>query len=55
MEQLFHEAAETYIRDGGELDPRFSYAKGALDALNAKEGDKLCEIKMGTNRGSRSV
>ena len=43
----FHEAAETYIRDGGELDPRFSYAKGALDALNAKEGDKLCEIKMG--------
>ena len=43
----FHEAAETYIRDGGELAPRFSYAKGALDALNAKEGAKLCEIKMG--------
>jgi hypothetical protein len=43
----FHEAAETYIRDGGELDPRFSYAKKTLDALNAKKGEKLCEIKMG--------
>ena len=43
----FHEAAEEYIRDGGELDPRFSYAKGMLDALNAKKGEKLCEIKMG--------
>ena len=43
----FHKAAEIYIRDGGELDPRFKYAQGMLDALNAKKGEKLCEIKMG--------
>jgi hypothetical protein len=46
----FHEAAETYVRDGGELDPRFSYAKNTLDALNAKKGEKLCEIKMGLTK-----
>lgn len=46
----FHEAAEEYIRDGGELDPRFSYAQGMLDALNAKKGEKLCEIKMGLTK-----
>ena len=43
----FHKAAEEYIRDGTELDPRFSYAKGMLDALNAKKGKKLCEMRMG--------
>lgn len=43
----FHEAAEGYIRDGGKLDPRFKYAKKALDKLNAIPGTKLCEYKMG--------
>jgi superfamily I DNA and/or RNA helicase len=46
----FHRAAEKYIRDGEELDPRFEYARGALDALNAKEGEKLCEIRMGLTK-----
>ena len=46
----FHEAAEEYIRDGGELDPRFDYAKDMLDVLDAKKGEKLCEIQMGLTR-----
>ena len=43
----FHTAAEEYVRDGVELPPQFGYAKGVLDALNNKEGDKLCEYRMG--------
>ncbi len=43
----FHEAAEEYVRDNVPLPPQFDYAKGALDALNAKRGKKLCEYKMG--------
>jgi hypothetical protein len=44
----FHEAAERYV--GGEdkeLDPRFSFALGALDKLIGMEGDKYPEYKMG--------
>jgi hypothetical protein len=29
------------------LDPRFSFALSALESLKAKQGDKLCERKMG--------
>ena len=43
----FHTAAEEYVRDGVELPSQFGYAKGVLDALNNKEGDKLCEYRMG--------
>ena len=43
----FHEAAEFYIRDGTELPKRFEYARPALDALNRKRGDKLCEYELG--------
>jgi hypothetical protein len=43
----FHEAAEEYIRDKTPMPPQFAYAKDALDALNAKRGDKLCEFEMG--------
>ena len=57
----FHKAAEDYIQ-GKELDRRFEFARPALDSLNAKEGDKLCEYRMGlTNRlepctfGARNV
>ena len=38
----FHKAAEDYIQGKG-LDKRFEFARPALDSLNAKEGDKLCE------------
>ena len=43
----FHEAAEEYVRNNVPLPPQFEYAKGGLDALIAKRGDKLCEYKMG--------
>mgnify|MGYP003122193419 FL=1 len=45
----FHRAAEKYIQ-GEELDRRFEFAKPALDALNAKEGEKLCEHRMGLTK-----
>lgn len=43
----FHKAAENYIRDNLSLPKRFEYAKPVLDSLNAKKGDKFCEIKLG--------
>ena len=44
----FHTAAELYIRgDVEELDPRFDYAKSALDKLKGMKGEKLCEHRMG--------
>tara|TARA_R100001530_G_scaffold107254_1_gene74984 strand:+ start:443 stop:1039 length:597 start_codon:yes stop_codon:yes gene_type:complete len=44
---VFHTAAEEYMRDNEPLPAKFSYAKGPLDALRAKRGKKLCEVKMG--------
>ena len=43
----FHRAAEEYVRDDKELPRKFLFAKDALDVLNAKKGDKLCEHRMG--------
>jgi hypothetical protein len=43
----FHKAAENYIKKDEELPERFAYAKESLDILNAKQGQKLCEYKMG--------
>ena len=44
----FHTAAEHYIDcSDSELDPRFTFAKDILDRLNAMEGEKLCEYRMG--------
>lgn len=43
----FHTAAEEYIRDGKELPKQFLFAKSVLDSLNAKQGEKLCELKLG--------
>jgi hypothetical protein len=43
----FHKAAEDYIKEGQPLPERFVYAQESLDILNAKEGDKLCEHRMG--------
>lgn len=43
----FHEAAEFYIQDGTPMPPRFNFAVKALDNLNALEGDKYCEQKLG--------
>ena len=43
----FHLVAEEYMRDNKLLPAKFSYAQGALDALKAKRGEKLCEVRMG--------
>jgi len=43
----FHEACELYVRDGKELPGRFEFARGMLDALIAKPGEKLCEYELG--------
>jgi RecB family exonuclease len=42
-----HLAAEEYIRDGTPLPEKYGYCKDVLDVLNAKEGEKICEMKMG--------
>ena len=44
----FHRAAENYVSGGVEvLDPRFDFARGALDRLKNMEGEKLCEHRWG--------
>lgn len=45
--QEAHTAAEEYIRDGASIPPKFKFLQPTLDALNAIEGEKHCEIKMG--------
>lgn len=42
-----HEAFETYIRDGVDLDPRFEQFEKFLAPLRALTGEKLCEYEMG--------
>lgn len=44
---IAHKAAEDYIRDGTELDPQFKYMQPTLDALKNREGEKLCEYRLG--------
>jgi hypothetical protein len=46
----FHEAAETYVRDGTPLPEVFGYVKPHLDALRNIPGTKLCEHKMGLTK-----
>ena len=43
----FHTAAEEYVRDGTPMPERFDYAVSAINSLMDKEGDKLCEYKLG--------
>ena len=45
-----HKVAELYIRDGDEIQDKFLYMKPVLDSLNAKEGEKHCELKLGITR-----
>ena len=46
-----HKAAEEYIRDGKEIPEKYAFIKEPLDRLNAIEGEKLCEFKLGLTRG----
>ena len=47
---MFHTAAEEYIRGCTPMPVRFHYAVGALDSLQAKQGKKLCEYKLGLTK-----
>ena len=49
-----HTAAEEYIRDGVVLPNQFSYLQKTLDALNAIEGEKHCEVKLGLTKNLES-
>lgn len=43
----FHTAAEDYIGKDAPLPGKFSFAQKMLDSLKNKQGDKLCELKLG--------
>jgi hypothetical protein len=43
----FHTAAEDYIGKDVPLPGKFSFAQKMLDSLKSKNGDKLCELKLG--------
>jgi len=45
-----HLAAEEYIRDGVDLPPKFEYLRSSLNILNAIEGEKHCEVKLGLTK-----
>jgi len=45
-----HLTAEEYIRDGKDLPPKFEYLRSSLERLNAIEGEKLCEVKLGLTK-----
>lgn len=47
--ELFHLAAEEYIRDGKDIPNQFLFAKPMLDKIAAIPGDKLCEFEMALN------
>ena len=42
-----HTVAEEYIRDGKPIPPQFSFMQPILDELNAIEGEKHCELRLG--------
>lgn len=42
-----HKAAEDYIRDGTPVPAKYNFIMPTLEALNAIEGEKHCEIKLG--------
>jgi CRISPR/Cas system-associated exonuclease Cas4 (RecB family) len=46
----FHKACELYVRDGKSLPKKFDYAKGMLDTLMKKPGEKHTELRMGLNK-----
>ena len=46
----FHSAAENYIKNFTPMPERFNYAIRALDKLQEKQGNKLCEYKFGITK-----
>jgi len=45
-----HKAAEHYIQEGIELPREYKFMQRTLDAFNAIEGEKHCEIRFGVRR-----
>ena len=45
-----HQAAEHYIKEGTPLPQSFSFMQDILDAFDAIEGEKHCEIRFGVKR-----
>jgi hypothetical protein len=45
-----HLAAEEYVRDRKDIDPRFKFIKPYLDSLIAIKGEKICELKLGVKK-----
>lgn len=43
----FHTAAENYVGKDTPLPSKFSFAQKMLDSLKNKQGEKLCELKLG--------
>lgn len=46
-----HKAAEDFIKHGTPVPAQFAFMQGPLETLRAKDGEKLCEYKMGLTRG----
>jgi hypothetical protein len=46
-----HKAAEDYFRSDTPVPEEFAFMRRPLETLRAKEGEKLCEYKMGLTRG----
>lgn len=46
-----HKAAEEYMLNDTPLPPKFSFMQGPLDTLKNKDGERLCEFRMGLTRG----
>lgn len=45
-----HKAAENFVRDNTPLPEKFAFAKEALEVLRGREGQHLCEHRMGLTR-----
>ena len=45
-----HKAAEHFVRDNTPLPEKFAFAKEALEVLREREGQHLCEYRMGLTR-----
>lgn len=45
-----HKAAEDYIKHNTPIPTQFKFMQEPLDVLKNKEGDKLCEYRMGLTR-----
>lgn len=46
-----HKAAEDFIKHGTPIPPQYAFMQGPLETLRAKDGEKLCEYRMGLTRG----